>query len=110
MKNGRTKILRVSVDVVTQKEALENIRLFLSSSSRHYVVTLNSEMVVRSEEDEDFRNIVNAADLCVADGMGILCAASFLKRRRGKFIPALFNLFLTAFYFVCLLYTSPSPR
>ena len=100
MRNGRTKILCMSVDVVTQKEALENIKLFLSSPDGHYIVTLNSEMVVKSEEDGDFRNIVNSADLCVADGMGILCATSFLKRKRGQFIPDLFNLFLTAFYFV----------
>ena len=101
MKNGRIKILQSSVDAVTQKEALENIRLFLSSPTGHRVVTLNSEMIVACEEDAQFRDIAAAADLVVADGMGVLCAASFLRRKRHKIFPDFANLFLTIFYVVC---------
>lgn len=100
MKNGRIKILQSSVDAVTQKEALENIRLFLSSSAGHQVVTLNSEMIVACEEDAQFRDIATAADLVVADGMGVLYAASFLQKRRHKISPDFANLFLTIFYAV----------
>jgi len=98
MKNGRTKILQASVDVVTQKEALENIRLFLSASGGHQIVTLNSEMVVACEEDAQFRGVVEAADLVVADGMGVVCASSFLKKKKNIFFLDLANLLLMPFY------------
>ena len=98
MKNGRIKILQASVDAVTQKEALENIRLFLSSSDGHQIVTLNSELVVACEEDAQFRSVVEAADLIVADGMGVVCASSFLKKKRNSPFFDMANLVLMPFY------------
>jgi N-acetylglucosaminyldiphosphoundecaprenol N-acetyl-beta-D-mannosaminyltransferase len=98
MKKERIKILKVEVDKVTSEEALENIRFFLFSDKGHCIVTLNSEMIVRANRDEEFRKIINSADLVVADGMGFLRAASFLKKKSGKFLPDLKNLFLTGLY------------
>jgi N-acetylglucosaminyldiphosphoundecaprenol N-acetyl-beta-D-mannosaminyltransferase len=92
MRKDRVKILHTGADAITQKEALENIRLFLSSSEGHYVVTLNSEMVVNAEEDRDFRDIVEAADLVVADGMGIVAGANYLGKRKGKIFSDLVKL------------------
>lgn len=100
MQRNRIKILDTEVDKLTNKEVLENIRLFLSSGQNHYAITLNSEMIVRAQEDAAFYKIINNADLVVADGMGVLSAASFLKKKKNKFFPDLINLILTAFYFV----------
>ncbi len=97
MQKGRVKITQVAVDAVTQKEALEEIRLFLSSLEGHQVVTLNSEMIVRAERDEEFRRIVEAADLGVADGMGVLAAASYLRKKKGGFFYNLAQLLLMPF-------------
>lgn len=93
--------MQSSVDAITQKEALENIRLFLSSSAGHRIVTLNSEMIVACEEDAQFRDVATTADLVVADGMGVLHAASFLRRKRHKILPDFASLFLTIFYAIC---------
>lgn len=98
MSKGRIKILQASADALTLKEALENIRLFLSSSRGHHLVTLNSEMLVACEEDAQFRAVVDEADLVVADGMGVVCAASFLKKKRHKFFSDLANLSSMPFY------------
>lgn len=88
----RIKILGVGVDRITQKEALDRIGLFLSSERSHQLVTLNSEMVLAAGRDAEFRAIINGADLVTADGTGVLCAASFLRRKRGKFLSDLFQL------------------
>ncbi|MFA7169659.1 MAG: WecB/TagA/CpsF family glycosyltransferase [Candidatus Paceibacterota bacterium] len=97
MQAERIKILGTVADKITSKEALENIKVFLSSPENHYIVTLNSEMVVRAQKDLAFRKIISDADLVVVDGMGVLIAASFLDKKKGKFLPDLFNLFLTVF-------------
>ncbi len=97
MRRDRVGILKAAADAVTQKEALEEIRLFLSSSASHYIVTLNSEMVVRAQGDLEFRRIVEAADLVVPDGMGVLAASNYLRRKKGKFLPDLAQLFLMPF-------------
>jgi len=83
MERKRIKILGSPVDRIDQKEALENIRLFLSAEKGRHVVTLNPEMIVRARSDRDFSGIINGADLVVADGMGVLRAASYLARRTG---------------------------
>ncbi|MDD3191100.1 MAG: WecB/TagA/CpsF family glycosyltransferase [Candidatus Pacebacteria bacterium] len=97
MRFERVKILETVTDKTTSKEALENIKIFLSSSESHHIVTLNSEMVVRAQTDRDFSKIINDADLVIADGMGILIASSFLKKKKGQFLPDLSNLVLTIF-------------
>lgn len=98
MQSTRVKILHTGIDAFTRKEVLDNIRLFLSSSQGHRIVTLNSEMAVKSEADEEFRDVINSADLSVPDGMGILCAASFLKRKRNRFFSDCVSMLLTPFY------------
>lgn len=47
------------------------------------VVTLNPEIVVRAENDSEFRAALGQADLTVADGVGLLWAA----RREGFLLP-----------------------
>jgi len=47
-------------------------------SPRH-VATVNPEFVVFAQSNPEFRSILNAADLDVADGGGILPAAQFIK-------------------------------
>lgn len=84
MERKRIKILGSCVDRIDQKEALENIRLFLSEEKGRHVVTLNSEMIVRARSDRDFAGIINGADLVVADGMGVVRAASYLGRKTGN--------------------------
>jgi N-acetylglucosaminyldiphosphoundecaprenol N-acetyl-beta-D-mannosaminyltransferase len=42
------------------------------------IVTPNPEFVVRAQEDEEFRRILNRADLAVPDGVGLRMAAKVL--------------------------------
>lgn len=99
MEEKRVKILKAQADSITRKEALEKIRDFLYSEKGHHLITLNSEMIVCAQKDAEFLGIINGADLVVADGMGVLSAASFLGRKTGKFIPDFMNIILIGFYF-----------
>jgi N-acetylglucosaminyldiphosphoundecaprenol N-acetyl-beta-D-mannosaminyltransferase len=47
-------------------------------SARH-IITLNPEMVVDAQRDNNFRNIINKAYLVIPDGIGIIKALAFLQ-------------------------------
>lgn len=72
-------ILGVKIDKIASKEVLDNIKSFLLSDSAHYIVTLNPEMVIEAQKNEYFRNVINDADLSIADGTGILLANRLLN-------------------------------
>ena len=77
----RLDILGVRVDDVTQAEAVERCAAFIGGGGRHYVVTPNPEFVVLARRDEGFRAILDAADLAIPDGGGLLLAARLLGER-----------------------------
>lgn len=58
------------------QEALDTMKSYLEQNKPCLVVTVGPEMVMRAQEDAEFKKIVNGADLVVIDGSGILWAAS----------------------------------
>ncbi len=75
----KTKILDISFDTYTMKEAIEVANQFLLSDKNHYVVTPNSEMCVEARDDDEFREILNNADLVIPDGIGVVFASKLNK-------------------------------
>ncbi|MGH2354508.1 MAG: WecB/TagA/CpsF family glycosyltransferase, partial [Chloroflexota bacterium] len=73
-------ILGVRVDDVTYNEALERCASLIASGGRGYVVTPNPEFVILARRDDEFRGILNRADLCIPDGGGLLLAARLFGR------------------------------
>ncbi len=72
MPNSKTiRILGIKIDKLTVKEILEKIEGFLLSNSQYYIVTLNSEMALEAQKDEEYFYILNDADLSVVDGSGL---------------------------------------
>lgn len=59
--------------------ALERIESFASEGGHHLVATVNPEFVMRAQEDPAFARVLESADLCLADGTGVVWAA----RREG---------------------------
>ena len=68
-------LLGVRVDDVTHVEAVERCAALIAGGGRHYVVTPNPEFVVLARRDTAFRAILNAAELAIPDGGGLLLAA-----------------------------------
>ena len=68
-------VLGVRVDDVTTDETLALIECFVAERAPHQICTVNSEFVMRAQQDEAFRNVVNNASLCLPDGIGLLWAA-----------------------------------
>jgi N-acetylglucosaminyldiphosphoundecaprenol N-acetyl-beta-D-mannosaminyltransferase len=68
-------LLGVALSRVTLEEALARIEGFIQTREPHLVVTADSSAIVIASEDEEFRRIINAADLVTPDSTGILWAA-----------------------------------
>lgn len=76
----KIEILDLKIDKMTMSEVLAKSEEFLVSGKQHYIVTLNPEMALVAKADEEFKKIVNKADLVVPDGVGLLWAATVLSK------------------------------
>lgn len=72
-------ILNCKIDNLNAPETLNKISDFLQSKNPHRVITVNSEYILEAQNDEEFKNIINSADLSVPDSIGIIWAAKFLS-------------------------------
>ena len=67
------------IDCLDSKETLERIEGFVGSGRLHQVATVNPEFVMRAQNDREFARVLEACDLCLPDGTGVVWAV----RRQG---------------------------
>ena len=77
----KTSILNVNIDRVTYEQAIREIAMFLVNKKQNFVVTPNPEFLMAAQKDEEFKEILNAADLAIPDGVGLLWAATMNELR-----------------------------
>lgn len=79
------EILRCRVDDVDLAEATSRVIAYARDGGTHRVVTIGTEMIVHAQHDARYRAVVNGADLCVPDTIGVVYAARLRGRRlRGR--------------------------
>lgn len=79
-------LLGVRVDSVDYGQTLAQIEQWVRdapSGPARQICTVNPEFIVDAQSDPAFRQVLNEADLCVADGAGVMVAARLL----GKALP-----------------------
>lgn len=85
----RIDVLGIGFDNLKRNEAVEKSYSLMQERVGSYIVTPNPEIVMRSRENEQFKNAVNSASLVVADGIGIIYGAKILKRPLKEKIPGI---------------------
>lgn len=81
----KTDILGVGIDNATPEEALDAAWRLMEEDGFHYAVTPNPEFILAAKKDEDFRTVLNKADLSLPDGIGVIYAARILgKPLKGR--------------------------
>ena len=75
----KVNILGVEVDKVNIGGAVDEIFKMLSEDRPHAIYTPNSEIIMLAYKDEEFKNILNNADMLTADGIGVVYASKILK-------------------------------
>lgn len=79
----RANILGCYVDMVTMREAVKQIEVFIQEMQPAYIVTLNAEIAYQARNDKPLRDIINSAQMVTADGIGSVWAA----RQMGYPVP-----------------------
>ena len=80
----RTRIKGVGFDALKPDEALERALVLAQSPGCQYVVTPNPEIVWLARKQPELKDALNAADLVIPDGIGIIYASRIL----GAPLPA----------------------
>ena len=71
----KKEILGIAFDDLTREEAAQAGARLLEEDRFHYVVTPNPEFILAAEKDEEFRDVLNRADLVLPDGIGVVYSA-----------------------------------
>jgi N-acetylglucosaminyldiphosphoundecaprenol N-acetyl-beta-D-mannosaminyltransferase len=80
-------ILGVRVDDITFEETISAIREFIEERSPHQIVTVNPEFVMTAQANDEFRHVINHADLSLPDGIGIWWASRWLGAPIRQRVP-----------------------
>jgi lipopolysaccharide heptosyltransferase II len=74
------QILGLPVHQITFAGLLDQIGEWVSDSRAHQICTINPEFIMMAQRDILFYTVLQRADLCVADGVGLLLAARFMRQ------------------------------
>jgi N-acetylglucosaminyldiphosphoundecaprenol N-acetyl-beta-D-mannosaminyltransferase len=64
-------LLGVRIDDMNKQQAMQQVADFLSLPGQHKIFTPNPEMIVKAQQDQYFKKILNEGDLNLCDGMGV---------------------------------------
>jgi N-acetylglucosaminyldiphosphoundecaprenol N-acetyl-beta-D-mannosaminyltransferase len=81
-KKPEIPILSIPFSALTEPETLALILSFLDEPRNHIITTPNPEAVMQARRNAEFYDALMAADLRLADGIGILLASRLLKNAR----------------------------
>lgn len=80
MSRNKIEILGVNVDSITFEDAVNTAESLLKAEGVSTIFTPNPEIIMCAKEDDEMRKILNSADLCTADGIGVVYASKILKK------------------------------
>lgn len=85
-RDNRINVLGVGVSSTSMNEVLTilNSQFSISNSKPFFVVTVNPEFVMLAQDDPEFKNILNNADLAIPDGVGLRFAQKTLNIIPGR--------------------------
>ena len=75
-----TRILDIPIHHLTVAETLARVEAFMAEPRLHQLATANPEFVMTAQRDDAFRAVLQQADLCVADGIGLVWASRWYGR------------------------------
>lgn len=75
----KVRILGVNIDKVTMDQAIEKALSFINQEGFHCVFTPNPEIIWAAQKDKGLKNILDNADMLLADGIGVVIASKIIK-------------------------------
>jgi len=79
--NEKVCVLNCPIDLCQVSEALNLVKNAIEGGQNYQIITINPEMIMNAQNDKEFLDIINEADLNIPDGVGVEIA---LKMRGVK--------------------------
>ncbi len=79
LKKDRIMMTGLPVDNLAMADILPKIERWMQGQSCHQIITINLEMISRSQKDASFRQSIQEAELVIPDGISILKLARWMK-------------------------------
>ena len=76
---NRIRFLNTYIDSLTAAEAKLVVDQYIQERGSRYVVTPNSDIIVKMQKDPELKNICDSADLILTDGQMLVALSRFLK-------------------------------
>ncbi|ACL77215.1 WecB/TagA/CpsF family glycosyltransferase [Ruminiclostridium cellulolyticum] len=73
-------IAGINIDNITMEQAVERVYSFIDSGKNHSVYTPNAEIMMDGITNKQLKEILNSADILVADGAGVVLASKILGK------------------------------
>src|SRR3989338_9108550 len=74
-------IFDVPIDAVTTDEALTMAGKMLSNGRQNKIFTLNPEILLLGRKNQDYKKVLQSADLALPDGIGLVWLGRFFGMR-----------------------------
>ena len=75
---NKVNFLGIKVDNISFQNGIKIINNFILLKKPHQIVTVNPEFVISAQKDDEFKNILNSADLSVPDGAGLIFVSKYI--------------------------------
>ncbi|WP_294186182.1 WecB/TagA/CpsF family glycosyltransferase [uncultured Clostridium sp.] len=76
---SRIRFLNIEIDNLSMDESIDYIDKLIKRKKNSYVVTPNVDHIVKLENDSEFLEVYNNADLVLTDGMPLVWISKLLK-------------------------------
>ncbi len=73
------QMFNVRLHPLSMEDALARAEGFIREGGPHMIVTSDTSVIVRAQEDDELRSIINEADLATMDGHGVVLCARLLN-------------------------------
>ena len=76
----KVSIFGVEICNISFEENIKILRDFLQSKKLNRIYTPNTEIVMTAKEDKNLRDLINRAELVIADGIGLIYGSKMRKK------------------------------
>lgn len=86
---GRPEVFGVKFDSIMLTTAVKRAACMVRGGSYRYIAGTNANLLRMARKNAAYRRAINRADLSLADGYGVLCAARILKNPLQERVPCI---------------------
>ncbi|MGE5474031.1 MAG: WecB/TagA/CpsF family glycosyltransferase [Ignavibacteriales bacterium] len=83
----RIDMLGVPIDYVDMEDACERAKMFSVGDRFRYIFTPNPEIIMLAQNDEEYKRVLNSADMLVPDGIGVVWASWLYGKKLPERVP-----------------------